>query len=86
MIFSTDIMKSRLSVFCEVVRTLASAQDAKVMKLDKEEAKNSPRETWDLKRVSLGQIAICVFNFVFVCVHTHVCVSNIERPVILTGC
>ena len=50
MILSTDLMKFRLSVFCQVVRTLASAEDEKVMKLDKEEAKNSPRETWDLKR------------------------------------
>lgn len=50
MIFCTDLMKFRLSVFCEVVRALAAAQDEKVLKLDKEETKNSPRETLDLKR------------------------------------
>ena len=50
MIFSTELMKFRLSVFCEVVRTLAEAQDEKVLKVDKEETKNSPRETLGLKR------------------------------------
>lgn len=71
MIFPTDLMKLRLSVFPEVIRTLASAQDENFMKLDKEEAKNSPRRNPGLsERVSLGQIAICVSNF--------------ERPLILS--
>ena len=50
MIFSTELMKFSLSVLCEVVRTLVAAQDEKVLKVDKEETKNSPRETLSLKR------------------------------------
>lgn len=66
-------MKFRLSGFPEVVRTLAAAGDENLMKLGKEEAKNRPRKNPGLSdSLSLGQIVICVSNF--------------ERPLILTIC
>lgn len=66
-------MKFRLSGFPEVVMTLAAARDENLMKLGKEEAKNRPRKNPGLSdSLSLGQTAICVSNF--------------ERPLILTSC
>lgn len=55
-IFSAALMKVRLSVFPEVVRTLAAARDENFMKLEKEEAKTSPRKNRGLSgSLSLGQ-------------------------------
>lgn len=58
-------MQFRLSVFPEVVKTPATAQDKSFMKLDKEEAKNGPRRKFmlseSLSLLSLGQTAIFVY-------------------------
>lgn len=60
-------MKFRLSLFPEVFRTPATVQDKSFMKLDKEEAKHSPRRKLGLSEslslLSLGQIAISLSNF-----------------------
>lgn len=57
-------MEFNLSVFPEMLRTLAAAQDENFMKLDKEKAKNNlSRNLGFGENFSLGPTVICISNF-----------------------